>query len=68
MEKITLNNGLTINFVTTENDIYKFYLCETDAEAFDLNATLALLGNHCSVDFTQSLGWFVRLRKNGINQ
>jgi hypothetical protein len=63
MEHITLSDGRKVAFVTTENDTYKFYLCETCAEASDLNTTLVGLGNQCAVDFSQSLGWFVRVRK-----
>ena len=63
MEHITLSDGRKVAFITTENDTYKFYLCENNAEASELNATLVGLGNQCSVDFSQSLGWFVRVRK-----
>ena len=63
MEKITLSNGKTESFIVTENDTYKFYLCETNAEAAELNATLVGLGNQSAVDFSRSLGWFVRVRK-----
>lgn len=63
METITLSSGKAVPFIVTENDAYKFYLCETCAEASELNATLVGLGNPASVDFSQSLGWFVRVKK-----
>lgn len=63
MERITLLNGKTEAFIVTENDSYKFYLCETNAEAAELNATLISIGNQSTVDFSSSLGWFVRVKK-----
>ena len=66
MERIVLNNGKTESFIVTENDTYKFYLCETNAEAAELNSTLVGIGNQSCVDFSCSLGWFVRVHKQPI--
>ena len=63
MEEITLTDGRKVAFITQENDTYKFYLCETNAEASALNATLVGLGNQSTVDFSAAWGWFVRVRK-----
>lgn len=62
MESITLEDGRTINFPTSENESYKFYSCMTFDDAAMLSRTLTDLGNKCEVD-DNSRGWFVRVEK-----
>lgn len=63
MEKITLSDGTVATVITEENDVYKFYICETNAEAAEVCHALVLLGNQAAVDFNSHWGWFVRVKK-----
>lgn len=62
MEKIQLSDGRVKSFITSENDSWKFYLCDTYEEAQSLHMTLTEIGNHCEID-DNSRGWFVRVKK-----
>lgn len=62
MEKITLSNGRVASFITSENDTWKFFLCETYEEAKSLKIALTENGNYCEID-DNSHGWFVRVKK-----
>lgn len=62
MEKIRLSNGKWESFITTQNETWKFYLCDTYDQAKELKLTLSELGNHCEIG-DNSHGWFVRVKK-----
>ena len=62
MEKVTLSNGRIESFPTSENDYWKFFLCETYGEAVDLQTTMTEIGNHCEIGDSRH-GWFVRVKK-----
>ncbi len=60
--KIILSNGRAESFITSENETYKFYRCETYNNAIELSITLTEIGNHCEIG-EDNHGWFVRVKK-----
>lgn len=63
MTTIKLNDGRVGRFITTENDYYKFFLCDTYNEAVSLIKTLTDRGDSCFIG-ENSRGWYVGVKKN----
>lgn len=59
MEKVTLSNGRIESFLTSQNDYWKFFLCETYQQAVSLKNTLTEIGKYCEIGDSRH-GWFVR--------
>ena len=62
MEKIRLSNGKFESFITSQNETWKYYLCDSYEQAKELKITLSELGNICEIHENR-YGWYLRVKK-----